>query len=103
MKYYGKRYLYNFVKKHGYNVPKMREMNYAFYRGSEWIKSAFEEIYVSSPTRGVVYVTLNDIDNETGAKMQAEYSKYVDGVLNYQTINGKQTIMFGKPYVKITV
>ena len=62
-----------------------------------------KKIYVSSPTRGVIYVTLNDIDNETGAKMQAEYSKYVDGVLNYQTINGKQTIMFGKPYVKITV
>ena len=103
MKYHGKKYLYNFLKAHGYNVPKMREMNYEFYRGSEWLKTLWNEIEVFSPSRGVIYVTLNDIDDETAAKTQAEYSKYVDGVLTYQTKNGKTTIMFGKPYEKITV
>lgn len=103
MKYHGKRYLYNFLKEHGYNVPKMKEMNYAFYRGSEWIMSAFKEIYVSSPVRNVIYVSLNEIDEETDKKVTTEYSEYVNGVLDYQTINGKQTIMFGKPYVKITI
>lgn len=103
MKYHGKRYLYNFLKAHGYDVPKMREMNYTFYRGSEWLKAFWSEIEVFSPTRGVIYVTLNDIDDETCEKTQAEYSKYVNSTLNYQTKYGKQTIMFGKPYKKITV
>lgn len=104
IKYYGKRYLFNFLKDHGYDVPLMKEFIYKFYRGSEWLKTMYlEEIEVYSPARGVVYVTLNEFDDETDEKRQAEYSKYVDGVLNYQTKYGKCTIMDGKPYQKITV
>lgn len=103
IKYYGKRYLFNFLKEHGYEVPQMKEFCYEFYRGTEWLKTMyFEEIYVNSPARGVIYVTLNEFDEETGQKKQVERSKYVDGVLEYQTKHGKQTIMFGKPYEKIT-
>lgn len=103
MKYYGKKYLYNFLKDHGYEVPLMKKFNYEFYRGTEWLKTWFNEIHVFSPVRGVIYVTLNEIDDGTGKKKEIEYSKYIDGVLEYQTKNGKQTIMFGKPYKKITV
>ena len=103
LKYNGKRYLYNFLKEHGYKVPKMKEFNYEFYRGTEWLKSWFREIEVYSPVRRVVYVTINEYDEETDEKKCAEYSKYIDGVLNYQTKYGKCTIMNGKPYKKITV
>ena len=66
MKYHGKKYLYNFLKAHGYNVPKMREMNYEFYRGSEWLKTLWNEIELFSFSRGVIYLTLNDIGDEPG-------------------------------------
>lgn len=102
MKYHGKRYLYNFLKEHGCDVPIMKHMRYEFYRGTEWLKTAFNEIYVNSPTRGVIFVILNEIDDETDEKKQVEYSKYVNGVLTYQEMNGKLTIIDGKPYVKIT-
>lgn len=98
MYYHGKKYLYSFLKERGYEVPKMKEMNYAFYRGAEWLKTWFEEIRVISPCRGVIYVTVNQEDDEnTGKKLPPiEYSKYVDGNLTYQEKNGNLCLMSGK-------
>ena len=96
MKYYGKRYLFQFLKNYGYEVPKMKEMIYEKYRGNEWLKTAFEEIRLYSPQRGVIYVTINEIDDETGKKTELEYSKYVYGVLDYQTRRGKIRYRDGK-------
>lgn len=99
-KYHGKRYLYDFLKEHGYDVPAMQYMKYKQYRGCEWLK--YFEIDLYSPARGVIFVTIYGEDENSG-KFQKEYSKYVDGVLDYQKINGKTTIMFGKAYEKISV
>lgn len=96
MTYHGKRYLYNFLKEHGYDVPKMKEMQYYNHRGSEWLKTDLEDIELYSPSRGVIYVTINDIDDETCDKHKAEYSEYVNGVLNYQEKNNTITVMGGK-------
>lgn len=106
MEYHGKRYLYNFLKERydlsailDYDRPvKMADFNYAKRRGFEWLETAFKEIQLTSPCRDVIYVTINEIDDETGKKTQIEYSKYINGVLNYQTKNGKTTIMSGQPY-----
>lgn len=96
MKYYGKRYLYQFLDNYCYKVPKMKEMIYEKYCGNEWLKTPFEEIKLYSPSRGVIYVTVNLLDDETGEKTEVEYSKYVHGVLNYQTKRGKVSIIDGK-------
>ncbi len=100
MKYYGKRYLYNFLKEHGYEVPQLKDFRYEFCRGTEWLKTFYDEIDLYSPERGVIYVTLNEIDDETGKKTQVEYSKYKYGILNYQKKRGKITVIAGKPYKK---
>ncbi len=111
MNYYGKKYLYNFLNERyditeilkDYGIkPKMKDFNYQFYRGDEWLKSFAEEIEIYSPCRGVIYVTLSEIDDETGDKHQIEYSKYVDGVLNYQKKCGEILVIRGKPYKRLT-
>ncbi len=38
IKYQGKKQLYEFLVSHGYEVPKMKEMEYTFYHGREWLK-----------------------------------------------------------------
>ena len=100
MEYAGKKELYNFLKDKGYEVAKMKEMRYEKYRGTEWLKYYDLDLY--SPCRGVIYVTVYGEDAE-GKEFEAERSKYVDGVLNYQTKKGHCTIMFGKPYEKVVV
>ena len=37
--YLGKTKLYKFLKDKKYNVPKMKDMEYEKYRGSEWLKT----------------------------------------------------------------
>ncbi len=95
-RYFGKRYLYNFLKEHGYDVPKMKDLKYEFYRGREWLRTFFEEVELFSPNRRVIYVTIYE-DTENRRKI-LKHSEYVDGVLNYQKKNGEVTVMFGKPY-----
>ncbi len=90
-RYFGKRYLYNFLKEHGYDVPKMKDMLYEFYHGDERLIDLWEEkIKLYSPTRRVIYVTIYE-NTDTGQN-ELEYSKYVDGVLNYQVKNGETTV-----------
>lgn len=112
MKYYGKRFLYNFLQEHGYDVNallkdyckeiKMKDFYYTFFRGTEWLKSLCHEIEIYSPCRRVVYVQITKTDDETGEEICAERSKYIDGILDYQTKYGEITILCGKPYKKIT-
>lgn len=102
MKYYGKRYLYNFLKEQGYDVPKLKEMSYHFYRGSEWLKSYYEEIKVYSPKRGNICVTLREYDEERECFFEKEYSVYVDGILNYQKKKGNTTVLYGKRYRRLS-
>ncbi len=106
MKYYGKRYLYNFLKKCGYTLPKMNELVYSRYCGSEWIKSeplAFDsakvaiEAYVNGNQRGVIRVTLCQLDM-SGCPHEIEYSKFINGALDYQELNHKIVIINGQYY-----
>ena len=44
MNYFGKRYLYNFLKEHGFEVPKMKEFRYVRrVRGDEILVTVLEE------------------------------------------------------------
>lgn len=94
MKYHGKKYLYDFLMEHGYTVPNRKEMEYKFYRGSEWLKSFLLEAY--SPMRDVIYVTVKEEHEER--EVQIEYSKYVNGVLEYQEKRGRITVMYAREY-----
>ena len=94
MKYHGKNYLYGFLKEHGYAVPKRKEMEYEFYHGSEWLRGYLLEAY--SPMRDVIYVTVKEECEER--EVQVEYSKYVNGLLEYQENRGGITVMYAKEY-----
>ncbi|MCM1440979.1 MAG: hypothetical protein NC131_17525 [Roseburia sp.] len=83
-RYFGKRYLYNFLKEHGYAVPKMKEMNYKFFRGDEWLETVVSKkirLY-STQTIGIIAVHTYDYD-EDGNKIETEYSVYSHGDLIY--------------------
>ena len=99
MKYHGKNYLYGFLKEHGYVVPKRKEMEYKFYRGNEWLCGYLLEAY--SPKRDVIYVTVKEEREER--EIQIEYSKYVNGALEYQNKCGVTTIMSGREYKTLEV
>lgn len=108
MKYYGKRYLYNFLKERGYNVPQFSEMEYKCYRGSEWLKSypltlGYDtvglEVYVDGSQRNVIRVVRNEL-SEDDIPYQVELSKYVDGDLNYQQLNYRVTFINGLRYLQ---
>ena len=90
MNYSGKKQLYKFLKDKGYNVPIMKLMEYTFYRGDEWLK--YYDLKLYSPARGVIYVTVCE-ENKDGEQVEKEYSKYMNGVLNYQIKNGKKTVV----------
>lgn len=90
MKYHGKNYLYKFLQEHGYDVPMRKEMEYKFYRGSEWLKGFLLEAY--SPKRDVIYITLKEEDVDNDKIVEIEYSKYVNGVIDYQVKRGHRTI-----------
>lgn len=100
MKYAGKTALYKFLKEHGYDVPKMKDMRYEKYRGTEWLKYWQLELY--SPFRGLIFVFVTH-KNDDGITEEIERSNYKNGKLVYQIKNGKCTIMFGKPYQKVVV
>lgn len=89
MKYYKKTYLYNFLADRGYSVPKKIWMEYEFYRGNEWLRGDLLEAY--SPKRGVIYVTVKE--NREEREVEVEYSKYENGVLVYQVLDGKRVIL----------
>ena len=88
MEYHKKTYLYKFLAERGYSVPKKSEMVYEFYRGSEWLRGDLLEAY--SPARGVVYVTVKE--EREAREVQVEYSKYENGVLVYQVLDGKRVV-----------
>lgn len=86
--YQGKRKLYQFLVSHGYNVPKMKEMEYQFYRGSEWLRDFFHEIELYSPHAGRVCVTTYE-ENSEGKIVANEVCTYLEGNPIYKTIRGK--------------
>lgn len=107
MKYYGKRYLYNFLKEHGYSVPKLKDMEYKYYRGSEWLKSellvpfsakAGIEVYVDSKQCDVFSVTLCELDI-SGCPREVEFTRYQNGSIRYQVKNGITIFMHGQSRV----
>lgn len=93
MKYDGKMKLYNFLIGKNYEVPIMKRMEYTSFRGNEWLK--YFGLKLFRPVHGIIYVTREE-ETEDGEIKRVEYSKYVDGVLDYQILNGKQTVLLGK-------
>ena len=45
MKYFGKRYLYNFLTSHGFEPPKLKNMEYGKYRGDEWLRCGTLDLF----------------------------------------------------------
>lgn len=84
MKYHGKNYLYDFLKKQGYDVPKKNVMNYSFYRGSEWIKS--DRLEAWSPMRDIIFVSVKE---DCGEQIkEIEWSKFNKGICEFKKRNG---------------
>ena len=89
IKYYGKRYLYTFLKEHGYNVPHFRDMKYKHSRCNEYLESkpltldygaAGIEVFVESRQRRAIRIWRYEL-SEDGRPYQVEWSNYYDGVL----------------------
>lgn len=89
MKYLGKKKLYNFLVENGYTIPKMKEMEYRFYRGVEWLETRLEEndveLYCDKGRSISVYV-YQRYESESGEskRKQIECSRYVDGNCVYR-------------------
>ena len=90
-KYQGKKRLYEFLLSHGYDVPKMKEMKYKFYRGSEWLKDWYNgiELYANAPHS--IYGTWYEVDDK-GKNKEIERTRYLHGECVYKTIRGKCVI-----------
>ena len=90
MNYHGKNYLYDFLKEHGYDVPKLKkEMQYSFFRGSEWLKSDLLEAW--SPKRDVILVTAKREGENHNAEL--ERTQYIKGVIVFKKLNGSYVIV----------
>lgn len=89
MNYHGKNYLYDFLKKHGYDVPKRKEMRYSFHRGSEWLKSDLLEAW--SPKREMIFVSVKE--GRGGQIKEVEWSKYNSGICEFKKLNGSYVIV----------
>ncbi len=72
MKYLGKRYLYNFLKKQGFEIPLMKEFRYVRARGDEIFETVFEEQDIALfCVRGkAIYVSIYEtfIDSDWNSK-----------------------------------
>ena len=89
MNYHGKNYLYDFLKKHGYDVPKRKEMQYSFFRGSEWLKSDLLEAW--SPKREMIFVSVKE---DRGEQIkEVEWSKFNKGICEFKKLNGSYVIV----------
>lgn len=88
MKYQGKKRLYEFLVSHGYSVPKMKEMEYKFYRGSEWLRTFSRDIEIYASFPDYIRVTKYG-ENELGKMISTGLSVYRYGELYYQISNGK--------------
>lgn len=89
MNYHGKNYLYDFLKEHGYDVPKRKEMQYSFFRGSEWLKSDLLEAW--SPIRNVIFVSVKEY-RVGQMKKEIEWSRYTNGICVFKKLNGSYVI-----------
>ncbi len=72
--YFGKKKLYNFLKKKGYKLPKMKDMRYDKYRGSEWLKDSFDEFEAYAVMSTSVTVRKYDYVDKDGALKRKEKS-----------------------------
>lgn len=88
MEYHGKNYLYNFLKEHGYTVPKRKEMKYRFFRSSEWLESYLIKAW--SPLRDIIFVTVKEECDDRA--IEVEYTKFVKGVIVFQKLENTRYI-----------
>lgn len=85
MKYLGKKRMYQFLVDNGYNVPKMKEMSYEFYRGSEWLRVPYGLIDLYCPNGKDLYLSVYEYTNEEEyERREIERSHYRDGVCVYK-------------------
>ena len=82
IKYQGKRKLYEFLKTHGFAVPNIKEMQYDFYRGSEWIKCDEINLFAHSPK----YMTVSTFicDEENGKMIEVGRFGYMNEICVYK-------------------
>jgi predicted small metal-binding protein len=96
MKYYGKRYLYHFLKSHGYALPKMKETIYKKYGSAEWLTaqcSGYSTLQLYSlgyNCRFHVFVYEDGEDKE----VQVLHREYIHGELEWE--DNQRVKTFGK-------
>jgi hypothetical protein len=90
MQYYGKKFLYNFLKSKGYKVPMMKHMEYEKYRGTEWLKThwsvKWEEDSLDIRLTSLVYggrilISTYEYDEETDKDIETIYEVYLNDKL----------------------
>lgn len=91
IKYQGKKRLYEFLVSHGYEVPKMKEMEYTFYHGREWLKDRHNEIELYAESSLSIYVT-TFYERLDGKIAGDEHIHYFDGKIIYKSIRGKNVL-----------
>lgn len=81
VKYQGKRRLYEFLKAHGFTVPKMKEMGYKFYRGNEWLRCDEIGLFSAFPN---ITVSTYAYDEETDKDIEVGFFSYRNGECVYK-------------------
>ena len=79
--YQGKRKLYNFLKAQGFTVPKMKEMQYKFYRGKEWLRCDEIGLFRNFPN---ITVTTYAYDEEKDKDIEVGFFSYRNGECVYK-------------------
>ncbi len=84
-KYFGKKKLYETLKAKGYKLPKMKEMEYSKYRGSEWLESSsFDERRVRAYAQCGKRITARELlqDMDTGKETEQSLRVYEGDDMN---------------------
>lgn len=97
--YLGVRKFYSLLKDLGYDIPKLKDMEYRFYRGSEFLDTVLEEISVEAflQSSNVLTVSrretvIDSLGNEKKKEVSfCSYRKSDEGkwIKVYETYRGK--------------
>ncbi len=77
MKYFGKRYLHNFLTAQGFEPPKMKDFEYGKNRGDEWIKTDDEKKFdLFCVRQKAMYLSVFEYDDSTDKDYETERYGY---------------------------
>lgn len=79
MKYFGKRYLHNFLTAQGFEPPKMKDFEYDKSRGDEWIENVAcnqKKFDLFCIHQKVMYLSVFEYDDSTDKYYKTECYTY---------------------------